>query len=358
MTKGNRAWGIWFLGVALLVSTVGGAVWVVHTRADDDPSLLPDLQRPSVGKPIVHSDGVVCRGQVDVDGNIVKLDLPGQIVEILVKENQFVKEGAVLLRADDRMAQNNIRLAEAAVLGAKADLADAMKSPDLQRIQIAEQRRKIEAMDAAMGAAQSRYERLEDLERGKNAAPKDVEAAKHLVAEAKAAWSGEIERLNEIKLKDPANDIMKAQANLNAKEATLEHARLSLDLCSLKAPTDGKILRLNVGKGEMHGPMSSDPAIMFCPDKLRIVRVEVEQEYVQRVKQGMKVIVQDDVSVSGTWHGAVRELDDFYARKRSPELLSFNDLRTIECIVDLDPGQVPLKIGQKVRVIIGASPEH
>ena len=358
MTKGNRSWGIWFLGVALLVSSVGGAVWVVHTRADDDPTSLPELPIPSASKPIVHSDGVVCRGQIDVDGNIVKLDLPGQIVEILVKENQFVKEGTVLLRADDRMARNNILLAEAAVLGAKADLADAMKSPDLQRIQIAEQKKKIDAMAAGVGEATSRYEHLVDLARDRNAAPKDVEAAKHRLDQASAAWSGEIERLNEIKLKDPANDIMKAQANLNAKEATLEQARLGLDLCSLKAPTDGKILRLNVGKGEMLGPMSKDAAIEFCPDKKRIVRVEVEQEYAQRVKVGMKVIVQDDVSVSGSWHGTVRHIGDYYSPKRTRDMLTFNDLRTIECIVDLDPGQAALKIGQKVRVFIGASPEH
>ena len=358
MTKGNRSWGIWLLGLALLVSSVGGAVWVVHTRADDDPSLLPELPISSAGKPVVHSDGVVCRGQVDVDGNIVKLDLPGQIVEILVKENEFVKEGTVLLRADDRMAQNNIRLAEAAVLGAKADLADAMKSPDFLRIQIAEQKKKIDARAAAMGAAKSKFEHLEDLQRANNVAAKDVEAQKHLFNEAEAAWSGEIERLNEIKLKDPANDIMKAQANLNAKEATLEQARLNLDLCSLKAPTDGKILRLNVGKGEMHGPMSNDHAIEFCPDKLRIVRVEVEQEYVQRVKEGMKVSIRDDVSISGTWHGTVSRIDDYYTTKRARNLLSFNDLRTIECIVELDPGQAPLKIGEIVRVTIGATTEH
>ena len=34
------------------------------------------------------------------------------------------------------------------------------------------------------------------------------------------------------------------------------------------------------------------------------------------------------------------------------EPLQFNDVRTLECIVTLDPGQPPLRIGQRVRVTL------
>jgi hypothetical protein len=30
-----------------------------------------------------------------------------------------------------------------------------------------------------------------------------------------------------------------------------------------------------------------------------------------------------------------------------------NDVRTLECLVVLEPGQPPLRIGQRVRVLIG-----
>jgi hypothetical protein len=36
------------------------------------------------------------------------------------------------------------------------------------------------------------------------------------------------------------------------------------------------------------------------------------------------------------------------------EPLQFNDVRTLECIVQLDPGQPALRIGQRVRVTLGA----
>ena len=34
------------------------------------------------------------------------------------------------------------------------------------------------------------------------------------------------------------------------------------------------------------------------------------------------------------------------------EPLQFNDVRTLECIVTLDPDQPPLRIGQRVRVTL------
>jgi hypothetical protein len=34
------------------------------------------------------------------------------------------------------------------------------------------------------------------------------------------------------------------------------------------------------------------------------------------------------------------------------EPLQFNDVRTLECIITLDPNQPPLRIGQRVRVRI------
>jgi len=34
--------------------------------------------------------------------------------------------------------------------------------------------------------------------------------------------------------------------------------------------------------------------------------------------------------------------------------LQYNDVRTMECIVELAPGQAPLRIGQRVRVMLGS----
>ena len=41
-------------------------------------------------------------------------------------------------------------------------------------------------------------------------------------------------------------------------------------------------ISLHVDPGEVFGPQSRQPALLFCPDKPRIVRAEVEQEFAAR----------------------------------------------------------------------------
>jgi multidrug resistance efflux pump len=354
MSLAKQSWGVWVLGLALLLSTAGGAVWVVHTRAGDELPLLPDGTRPPEKQPTIDRtfDSVVCTGTNEIDGNMHNLSpaTAGPIMDIFEPEGKMVKAGTPLLRIDDRLALNAVQQAEAGVKAAKIELEDAKKGPALQQIQIAAQEDRIKGMAAQMGAAQTKLDRANFMVSEKLADKSESDTAKHLLDQAKAAWDGEINALSALKLKDPANSIRRAEANLSAKEADLEKAKLALDLCTLRAPTDGEILKVNVAKGEMFGPQAQKPAIILCPDIKRIIRVNVEQEYAPRVKEGMKVIIEDDVSAPGTWRGTVRKVGKVYFHKPTVELLNFNDLRQIECIVDLDPGQTPLKIGQKVRV--------
>lgn len=55
-----------------------------------------------------------------------------------------------------------------------------------------------------------------------------------------------------------------------------------------------------------------------------------------------------------TWHGHVMRVSDWYTQRGlvAEEQLQFKDVRTLECLIALDPGQTPLRIGQRVRVTI------
>jgi hypothetical protein len=48
-------------------------------------------------------------------------------------------------------------------------------------------------------------------------------------------------------------------------------------------------------------------------------------------------------------------MSDWYTPRRSiiQEPLQFNDVRTLECIIQLDPDQQMPRIGQRVRVKLG-----
>jgi len=109
--------------------------------------------------------------------------------------------------------------------------------------------------------------------------------------------------------------------------------------------------------GEVLGPTPHQPSIYFVPDgKPLIVRAEVEQEFADLVKQGMTVQIYDDSRGQGPrWTGKVETVSNWFTHRRSVMLepLQYNDVRTLECIIQIDPrkkGEKEPLIGQRVRV--------
>ena len=142
---------------------------------------------------------------------------------------------------------------------------------------------------------------------------------------------------------------------MNAKQARLDQARRGEDECLLKAPAEGTVLRVLVGAGEVLGAQPKQPAVLFCPKGPRIIRAEVEQEFAAGVAIGQAATIQDDTTAGFTWRGKVSRISDWYTHRRSiiQEPLQFNDVRTLECIIQLDEGQPQPQIGKRVRVSLG-----
>ncbi len=336
------------IGTCILGTSLLGASWVLHSRAEspDGKSVAPPEQ------------GVVCFGHVDVEHGVTSLYplQPGRVAEVAARETQHVEAGAVLLRLDDTLARQRLREAEADRDAAEAQLAQARKAPEQQETRLAQQREAVQAM--AHKAAQARHvlarkERLHELQQ-LNA--EEMRAAEEVVKEAEAGERAEKAKLRELELLDPATMVKRAEADLSAKLARVEQARKGIEECLVRAPVDGSVLRVLVGVGEVLGPNPARPALIFCPDGPRIVRAEVEQEFAGRVKADYPATIQDDTTAKDTtWRGKVVRVSDWYTHRRSilQEPLQFNDVRTLECIVELDPDQAPLRIGQRVRVTIG-----
>ena len=67
--------------------------------------------------------------------------------------------------------------------------------------------------------------------------------------------------------------------------------------------------------------------------------------------------IQNYPVAQGTWKGRVKRIGDWYTQRRPNPLdsgLQLDEKRTLECVisVDVDPDQPPLRIGQRVRVIL------
>jgi multidrug resistance efflux pump len=294
---------------------------------------------------------------VDVEPGLSALAplVPGRVVKVEVTENQEVKAGAVLVRLDDFQARRQLQEAEADAANAREQAAQAEKLPARHKARLAQQQAALQAVQHRLTGARAALQLKQRLEEKQLASSQETVAAAALVRELEALEQAEEARLSELKLHDATAGIKTARASLRVKEARLEQARRAVEECALKAPVDGTIMRLLVGPGDVLGAQAKQPAVLFCPAGKRIIRAEVEQEFAGRVAVGQLASVQDDARAGATWRGRVSRLSDWYTQRRSVVLepTQMNDTRTLECIIILDAGQPPLRIGQRVRVTLG-----
>jgi multidrug resistance efflux pump len=341
---------LWLVGVFVAVASVVGAGLVPGSRSAIAPVTEPVT--PTIA-------AVACFGYVDVEPGVAALYplQPGRVEKVCVHENDEVVAGTVLVRLDARQAEQLVRQAQADLDAAQAQLLRARKATEQQRLRESEQTAAVEVLRHRLKAAELVLARKVQL---LNVATNDneVAAAREQCAELETAVRGEADKLAELRLNDPALDIRRAEADVAAKQARLDLAHLSLDECQLKAPVDGKVLRLQVSPGDVLGPQPARPIVLFCPKGPRIVRAEIPQEFSEGVAPCQAVVVRDDTRAQTTWRGKVRILSDWYSHRRSiwQDPLQYNDVRTLESIIDIDPGQPPLRIGQRVLVqVIGKS---
>jgi multidrug resistance efflux pump len=347
----NRPLRLWFLGISVLLASVVGTGWVLHSHASDGAAKSTET---ATATPVAGS--VVCFGHVDVEPGVTALYpvRPGRVSEVLAHEDDAVKAGTVLFRLDDRPAKFLVRQAQEDLKASELQLAEARKLPQQHTLRLAQQQQAVVATQHRLAAAQHLLEHNRNLAKRELAPAEEVQAGAEKVKELEAALVAEKDKSRELELADPAVQVERAEADVRAKRARLDEAQYGLEECSVKAPVDGKVLRLLIGVGDVLSTQPRQPAVQFCPAGPRIVRAEVEQEFASRVAKGQEALIQDDSSAGPNWRGKVIRISDWYTHRRSmlQEPLQFNDVRTLECIVQLDPGQPTPRIGQRVRVML------
>jgi multidrug resistance efflux pump len=346
---------VWLLGLSLPLAVVVGTRWY-HPGPRDQTGASPG--------PADRSQ-VVCFGYADVEYGVISLhpSQAGRVAAVLVRENEEVDVGAALLRLDDHIAKLQVDEAEAALQAAQVQLAQAQKRPDEHRIKIARQQtairvaqqRLVEARHAL--AAKQNQQQIQDIGRYRPepVVAEEIIAMKAKVAQMEALEQADEEQLKELELHDPEADVRRAKADVATMEARLQQARRTFDECTLTAPVAGTVLRIQAGPGHLLTPQSKQAAIEFCPRGERIIRVEVDQEFAGRVALGQPAVIADDVNDGSPWRGRVLRVSDWYTQRRlvTDDPLHLKDVRSLECLIGLDPGQPSLRIGQRVRVTIG-----
>ena len=301
-------------------------------------------------------DAVFCFGLVDFEQGAIPLSLlqAGRVAEVLVRENQSVKAGTVLLRLDDRQGRSRVAAAAAVVQSAEAQLTSARRQPSRLRSLIAQQQADLDAASSRLAGAEKSLARQRRLVADKLHSPDEVGIAEDEVKALAAVQRAAQSKLDELRQQDWEGEVRRAEAELAGARANLEQAQQALDEYTLRAPADGIVLRLSISRGEVFSERTTKPAVLFGPDGPRVIRAEVDQEFARGLRVNQEAVAEDDVRPERVWKGHVQHVSNWYLPRREvmDQLLYARESRTLECLIALKPGQPPLRVGQRMRVTI------
>lgn len=334
------------LGLLLVATLVGVWWWQFRPKPDSAPdaSALAELD-------------VVCLGRIDTLHPVISLEpaIPGKVAAILVAEGKSVTATTPLLRLDDEAAKLREAEAETAVAAANLELKAAQQDA-------AGFAARKEAAEAGVLAAASRLHAAEKRldERRKQQMFTTITPAELASSEAEVEQYRQLEvaeraRQKELVGFDPELPVAAARLKVKSAELALQQVRKAVRDCVLLAPSDGTVLRVMVSPGEMVAPGGMQPALVFRPAGPLVVRAELDQEFLGRVRKGQKAAIRDDARADApVQNGTVERVGSWVARKRSLALEpgEMNDVRTVECVIVLDGPTESLLIGQRVRVRI------
>ncbi|MCS7045212.1 MAG: biotin/lipoyl-binding protein [Gemmataceae bacterium] len=349
----NRIW--WLLILVLLVGTMAAA-WAYYNGFGHSSITRPSMTGEEAPPMVVGL------GLIDGENQVAKLTLlmQGRVTEV-ISEGAIVKKGEPLLKIDQGMYQAAIEEAKAALEEARERLNQAKDLPEQHRLKLVQQQAAIDAAEAERRSVRlDQQSKLDLLKGGVNVNKNLLESLEEKLKQLDHKVAAETARLEEIKLFRPHSEIHRARADVQAKEAQLAKAQWALKQCVLEAPSDGLVLRVSIAPGEILAPAlpGQPPPIQFLPAGKKIVRAEIQQEWAKLVKVDDAVDIEDDVYQGPTWKGRVRSLSNWFAEKRNRYLEPYmiNDVRTLECLVEVLDDDAPLRIGQRVRVKIKTRP--
>lgn len=310
-----------------------------HERADAEPAGL---------------QGVECLGRVDVEGGV--LDIApvrgGRVVAVPGREGEEVAAGAVLLRMDEQPARLQVRQARAAHKAAQAQLALAREAVTLHPFRVAGQQAVVASARSRAAAAGEELHRKERLHEQGLIGKEERASAREEVNALQSMADAEGRRLESLRAEDPGLRVQQAKAEVARAEALLAEAEYGLTQCLVVAPEAGRVLRVRCGVGEVVSPTAA--VIVFAPARPRLVRAEVEQELIHLVEVGQPAVVRDEMNPDRSWKGRVVRVSDWYSDSPSipRRMARFTDMPTVECLIALESGQAPLRVGQRMTVFL------
>ena len=319
------------------ITAIGVAVginWLGEQRAASDTQTIAPV------KPLWAA---TAQGRVEPKSGEVRLSAlsPGRIDAVLVKVNDKVMAGDMLVRIDDIDAL-------ARVLGADAEAGVRKRERDSETNvpKLVQDRRAAEdTLNASEREIASARLTLDRLLMDRSARPTSVtadqlESARKTLEAALAKLPANREALRQSQVAAGVPLPTRLEAGLTAGRAELTAAEAALERTRIRAPFDGTVLQVFAQEGELAAASPEQPMVIVGDLSQLRVKAEVEERYASKVVVGQDVVLKSDAYPDREFTGKVATVAQ---AMRPPKLAQRgprrpNDLDTLEVMIDVAPG--------------------
>jgi HlyD family secretion protein len=312
------------LGIALiLVVLLGAVVGISVTRGRTD-AIVVQVEKVT-RRPLLESK-VTANGEVR-PRNFVNMtsEVPGRVIEIYVKEGDWVKAGTPLLKIDPTQISSEAESSQANLQAARAEVQNAQVQVDAARnhvlnvqASLAAAKYELERAKADLTFAEEEFRRREQLLEQGVISRAEYDRARASYRGAQALVEAQQQRVQQLEaqLRDARIRVRQAQAQLQSAQARVAqiHANYKSALDRLaktvqKAPIDGIIANLPVRVGQYVLASFSTTPLLTIADMSEInVEVQVDETDIARVRAGQKARIRVDALGDQELEGVVSEV--------------------------------------------------
>ena len=293
-----------------------------------------------------------------IEGNVIPMasQVPGRVAELLVKDNQAVKQGDVLLKIDPRDYETSLAQA-------RADLAAASSRVEQAKAQVNASQAKVTQAQATVVAADAESQRAaDDLKRYESVDSSAVSRSAFDLAQSQArAASANLEaarsqaKAAEADVALSAAGVETASAAVQQAEARLQQAELNLSYTQVTAPEDGRVTRRVV---EMGAYIQPGQALMAIVPRRYWVIANFKETQLTHMRIGQPVEVVVDAYPDHKLKGHIESIQSGAGARFSlfpPENATGNYIKVVQrvpvkIVLDNDP-DAGLALGPGMSVV-------
>jgi len=268
---------LWVFGPALVLAIAG---WMYLTSG----------RYVSTDNAYVQADHVTIAPQVG-----------GRVVEVLVRENQAVKQGDVLFRIDAQPLQ-------IAMTRMQAQMESVRSLLDAGRAGYASAQADLRSAEEALNTNQRQYQRMKDMREKGLIAQKDLDDATNNLASARGKRDSDAAALDKAKgmLGGLPNTKNEELAGYKLAQAQYEQAKLDLEHATVRAPMDGVIGKTNLQPGDFLG--LGQAAMPLVANKALWVDANFKETDLTNVLVGQPATIEVDTYPGKKWPAHVASI--------------------------------------------------